>query len=549
MSLLTLGAITVVMSYLLLHFEKPAESRRIDDTRREIRHRVAHLADLLDVDVTCSDFGDAGTQGWDFALDPATAACAHHLPADCPENRNYHKFRTYADLTTRGSGADDGTGEGAVLPSAKAVRSCQNVTLHTVYDDACLPPLVRGVLGDRLEVNRGTSHATKLPVAHVYLQFKEELERLFPFLERCWTDSGSQYFVATFIYTIGYGDVVPKTSESRIFLTYLAFPAIAATGIALSHLATIAFTLFRALNFRTKKETTLPALPKEGQSNKTMLENEVFHSLWHKLVTERLDEVDTRVWRGIMDAYDVSGDGKMNLDEARMVLEDMQRHGFFSLGIKQWLADTVNETIDKSRRVAAKISMGTLTAQPGQESDNGTEKQLNSTNFAQALSTKMRDSRIEKMVRVADRNGDGHVDIWEFRDIIKILGEHRACEIRVKGVARELYTVMTILILAIVLGAVGFAQLEGWSMNDSMYFSVISLSTVGLGDITPTSTTSLLFWHCWCAFALGNTALCISAFTALECAVSEERRAARRVSKLCREQRDGEEDGEEDDAE
>lgn len=38
----------------------------------------------------------------------------------------------------------------------------------------------------------------------------------------------------------------------------------------------------------------------------------------------------------------------------------------------------------------------------------------------------------------------------------------------------------------IVIGSFLFRQLEGWSWLDSIYFSVVTLTTVGYGDLTPT---------------------------------------------------------------
>ena len=47
--------------------------------------------------------------------------------------------------------------------------------------------------------------------------------------------------------------------------------------------------------------------------------------------------------------------------------------------------------------------------------------------------------------------------------------------------------------LLLAAGTVAFKLLEDWSWVDSFYFSAIAVTTVGFGDITPTSDASKLF--------------------------------------------------------
>jgi len=45
----------------------------------------------------------------------------------------------------------------------------------------------------------------------------------------------------------------------------------------------------------------------------------------------------------------------------------------------------------------------------------------------------------------------------------------------------------------IVIGTVVYRLLEDWSWVDSVYFSVIAVTTVGFGDISPSTDSSKLF--------------------------------------------------------
>jgi uncharacterized membrane protein YfcA len=45
----------------------------------------------------------------------------------------------------------------------------------------------------------------------------------------------------------------------------------------------------------------------------------------------------------------------------------------------------------------------------------------------------------------------------------------------------------------LVLGTAAYHRLEGWSWLDALYFCVISLATVGFGDLTPTTPLAKAF--------------------------------------------------------
>ena len=48
-------------------------------------------------------------------------------------------------------------------------------------------------------------------------------------------------------------------------------------------------------------------------------------------------------------------------------------------------------------------------------------------------------------------------------------------------------------VVLILAGTISYRLLEDWSWVDSLYFSVIAVTTVGFGDLTPSTDSSKLF--------------------------------------------------------
>jgi hypothetical protein len=48
-------------------------------------------------------------------------------------------------------------------------------------------------------------------------------------------------------------------------------------------------------------------------------------------------------------------------------------------------------------------------------------------------------------------------------------------------------------VVVLVVGVIFYRLVEGWSIADSLYFTVIALSTIGFGDLAPTTEFSRLF--------------------------------------------------------
>ncbi len=58
----------------------------------------------------------------------------------------------------------------------------------------------------------------------------------------------------------------------------------------------------------------------------------------------------------------------------------------------------------------------------------------------------------------------------------------------------HVYKILSIsALLLLTTGTIGYHFLEDWSWVDSLYFSVVAVTTVGFGDITPSTDPSKLF--------------------------------------------------------
>ena len=67
----------------------------------------------------------------------------------------------------------------------------------------------------------------------------------------------------------------------------------------------------------------------------------------------------------------------------------------------------------------------------------------------------------------------------------------------------ETRALLTSVVFVLILGTYVFHNLEGWSWLDSLYFSVITLTTVGYGDFSPQTDMGKIFTMIYIFVELG----------------------------------------------
>lgn len=67
----------------------------------------------------------------------------------------------------------------------------------------------------------------------------------------------------------------------------------------------------------------------------------------------------------------------------------------------------------------------------------------------------------------------------------------------------EFRVLSALVFICIVVGTVFYRLVEGWSWIDCMYFSLVTLTTVGYGDLSPTTDLSKIFTMVYILIGLG----------------------------------------------
>lgn len=67
----------------------------------------------------------------------------------------------------------------------------------------------------------------------------------------------------------------------------------------------------------------------------------------------------------------------------------------------------------------------------------------------------------------------------------------------------EFQALFFLVVTTLASGALFYWRVEGWSLLDSLYFSVITLTTVGYGDFSPSTTAGKIFTMIYIFIGIG----------------------------------------------
>ncbi len=74
----------------------------------------------------------------------------------------------------------------------------------------------------------------------------------------------------------------------------------------------------------------------------------------------------------------------------------------------------------------------------------------------------------------------------------------------------KIYFALFLILALILIGTLIFKSLEDWSYVDSFYFSTSTLTTVGYGDLVPTSDISKILASVYAILGVGTFLFCLS---------------------------------------
>lgn len=261
-----------------------------------------------------------------------------------------------------------------------------------------------------------------------------------------WDHKGSLFFAFTVLTAVGYGNYAPVTFESKLCITVLTIPGIAVFGYALAQFADVSLRTLLWVKVKLGVARSVP-----------MVHNRA------------------RRWADTLRECDTNGDGTLSLDEIVAGADKI----CMLIGI-----DVAETSVGKERL--------------------GRGAHRDAARF------------VEAAFLDADKDGNGRLSMLEAMAMVSDLVRVREMQLSVARSWDQLALATVGLLPLLIAAGFGFLAFERAEGNDEMtildafYFVVVSLTTVGLGDITPTHGPSVAFWYFYMTVGLGLIAIILA---------------------------------------
>ena len=121
------------------------------------------------------------------------------------------------------------------------------------------------------------------------------------------------------------------------------------------------------------------------------------------------------------------------------------------------------------------------------------------------LEDNLTETEIEEVIDDADVDNDGKISYEELKNIVNMKNWNM---LKITQTCQQFIYVIVLIAIYLLLGTFTFSYGENWNLLDSLYFCVITITTIGLGDLYPIHNKMLVFM--FSCIGLGLVALLVS---------------------------------------
>jgi len=103
----------------------------------------------------------------------------------------------------------------------------------------------------------------------------------------------------------------------------------------------------------------------------------------------------------------------------------------------------------------------------------------------------------------------------DLRRLVELTADRREAEAKARCARVDIVIGAVVTFVLLMVGALCFPAIEGWAYDNSFYFGVVTMTTIGLGDMYPETHAGLWFWYIWCALGLGSMSVVMNGLASL----------------------------------